>query len=189
MERDQLAEAALRGDEDALLKRIQVDKRQMYAIAYSYMRSESDALEAIQETVCRVWLKRKSLRDPKLFSTWMMRILIRVCIDEKRKRKREMIVEWPNSFYDKSAEAEDRMQQHSTERLDMTMMLQQLPPEQRMVVTLKYYRDMTLTEIAALMGKPEGSIKTWLHKALKRMRKQMAATNPEMVAEVNRLET
>lgn len=38
------------------------------------------------------------------------------------------------------------------------------------VVILKYYEDMTLTEIANLLEKPEGTVKTWLHKALNELR-------------------
>ncbi|MFD1957064.1 hypothetical protein ACFSL6_23525 [Paenibacillus thailandensis] len=53
MEADQLAAAGIEGDEHALLQRIELDKRKMYGIAYAYLRNETDALEAIQETVCR----------------------------------------------------------------------------------------------------------------------------------------
>ncbi|MBD2872622.1 sigma-70 family RNA polymerase sigma factor [Paenibacillus arenilitoris] len=165
MEKDEYASAAIKGDETALLQRIEMDKQQLYAIAYSYMRNEDDALEAVQETVCRVWVKRRTLREPQFFSTWMIRILIRVCLDARKKRQREWPLERDIGRRERLGQADD-----AAERLDIAAQVQLLPPKYRMVVTLKYYRDMTITDIAKLLEKPEGTIRTWLNKALKTLR-------------------
>jgi len=180
MERDEQSGADLRKDDDALLKRIETERDKMYGIAYAYMRNESDALEAVQETVCRVWMKRRSIREPRYFATWMIRILINVCMDERKKRKRELPS--PDANLDRLA-ASDR----TLERLGMAEQLAELPPRYRMVVVLKYYRDMTVMEIAELLEKPDGTIRTWLHKALKLLRRDMElgkeGTRHERVAE------
>lgn len=178
MEQDEWASAAGKGDHEALISRIAMDKDKMYGIAYSYLRSEADALDAIQETVCRVWMKRKSLRDPKYFSTWMIRILIRVCLDAKKKQRREIPFMHDHAanqvdYWAVQGEVAGHTQGRTAERLDMAMLVQSLRPELRMVVTLKYYRDMTVADIAELMEKPEGTIKTWLHKALTQLRRDM----------------
>lgn len=169
MDRDECAAAAIRGDEEALLKRIDMDKQQLYGIAYSYMRNETDTLEAIQETVCRVWTKRHTLREPKFFTTWTIRILIRVCMDEQKKRTREQ----PAEAYVQRFEGETHPDD-AAERLDLAIQVQALPANYRMVVALKYYRDMTITEIAQLLEKPDGTIRTWLNKALRILRSDMA---------------
>lgn len=160
--------ADLRGDDEALLRRIEIEKSKMYGIAFAYMRNEADALEAIQETVCRVWLKRRGLRDENYFTTWMIRILINVCMDERKKRKREK----PSP-----ADQLERMgtAQEPTERMGMAEEIAKLPPNYRMVIVLKYYRDMTITDIAELLEKPDGTIRTWLHKALKQMKAEMGS--------------
>lgn len=170
MNKDEWAEAAVRGDEAALLQRIELDKHQMYGIAYSYMRSESDALEAIQETVCRIWTKRRSLREPKFFTTWAIRILIRVCMDARKKQTRESPTESIPQQYGMNAKMVDH---EAAVRLDMAAQVQMLPANYQMVITLKYYRDMTITEIAELLEKPDGTIRTWLNKALKSLRADM----------------
>lgn len=165
MDRDDCAAAAIKGDDDALIARIQMDQSRLYGIAYSYMRNETDALEAIQETTFRVWSKRRSLRDPKVFTTWVTRILIRVCLDERKKRLRERPLS--NGLPERDAQTAT---EHGIDRLDMAVQLQRLPSKYRMVIVLKYYRDMTITEIAELLEKPDGTIRTWLHQALKRLR-------------------
>jgi RNA polymerase sigma factor (sigma-70 family) len=177
MNKDEWAEAAIRGDETALLQRIEQDKHQMYGIAYSYMRNESDALEAMQETVCRIWTKRHTLREPKFFTTWAIRILIRVCMDARKKQTRERPTEYIEEQYDMKGKMVD---QDAAARLDMAAQIQMLPVNYRMVITLKYYRDMTITEIAELLEKPDGTIRTWLNKALKGLRADMADMKEEI---------
>ncbi|MDQ6422775.1 sigma-70 family RNA polymerase sigma factor [Paenibacillus sp. LHD-117] len=159
-------QADLRMDQESLLKRIEIEKNKMYGIAFAYLRNEADALEAIQETVCRVWTKRKSLKDERFFTTWMIRILINVCMDERKKRKREAPARL--EMLDRAATHRD-----PEERMGMAEQIAKLPSNLRMVIVLKYYRDMTITEIAEMMEKPDGTIRTWLHKALKQMRADM----------------
>ncbi|OMF25669.1 hypothetical protein BK133_21520 [Paenibacillus sp. FSL H8-0548] len=173
MNRDDLASRAIRDDEAALLERIELDKHQMYGIAYSYMRNEPDALEAIQETVCRIWIKRHTLKEPRFFTTWTIRILIRVCMDTKKKQLRERPTEDTSQQFDVTEGIEAAL------RLDMAAQVKLLPPKYRMVITLKYYRDMTITEIAELLEKPDGTIRTWLNKALKMLRFHMAEEEGE----------
>ncbi|REK74133.1 sigma-70 family RNA polymerase sigma factor [Paenibacillus paeoniae] len=158
--------ADLRKDDVALLERIQKEKNKMYGIAYAYMRNETDALEAVQETVCRVWVKRRSLRNEQYFATWMIRILINVCMNERKKRDRERPS--PAERLERTTDT-DRL----IESIGMAEQIAKLPSQYRMIVVLKYYRDMTITEIADLLEKPDGTIRTWLHKALKQLRQDM----------------
>ncbi|WP_151734978.1 sigma-70 family RNA polymerase sigma factor [Paenibacillus tengchongensis] len=135
---------------------------QLYSIAYSYLRSRHDALEAVQEATCRAWIKRNTLKHPQAFKSWLIRILIYVCIDEQRRRKRTV-----PAAGDPMAEAGAC---DNTARLEMLWVLDQVKPKYRHVLLLKYYHDMTLSEIAETFGKPEGTIKTWQHKGLKQLR-------------------
>jgi RNA polymerase sigma-70 factor (ECF subfamily) len=153
-------------DRETILAELEREKGKMYGIAFAYLRNEEDALEAIQETVCRAWMHRSSLKESNYFSTWVIRILIHVCMDERKKRKRERppVVD-PYS--------QSTIEIESAERMDLETQLSKLPPNYRMVIVLKYYRDMTITQIAEMMEKPEGTIKTWLHKALKQLRTEL----------------
>ncbi|OBZ15382.1 MULTISPECIES: sigma-70 family RNA polymerase sigma factor [Bacillales] len=177
MNKEELAEAAIRGDEAAFLQRVELDKQQMYGIAYSYMRNEADALEALQETVCRIWTKRRDLREARFFTTWSIRILIRVCMDARKKQTRERPTEGIAQQYGNGMRADEA---DAAARLDMAAQVQQLPANYRMVITLKYYRDMTITEIAELLEKPDGTIRTWLNKGLKCLRADMTEMKEEI---------
>jgi RNA polymerase sigma factor (sigma-70 family) len=177
MNKEELAEAAIKGDEEAFLQRVELDKHQMYGISYSYMRNEADALEALQETVCRIWAKRRGLREPKFFTTWSIRILIRVCMDTRKKQTRERPTEAIAQQYGNGMKVDDV---DAAARLDMAAQVKLLPANYRMVITLKYYRDMTITEIAELLEKPDGTIRTWLNKGLKCLRADMTEMKEEI---------
>ncbi len=155
--------AALRGNAAAFHQLVAEQKMKMYSIAYSYLKNEADALEAIQETVCRAFLKLGKLKEPRFFHTWLIRILIHYCIDEqKRKRKTLPLYEMPETLAADLA---------LDEKVRLKMAVDRLAPHLRHIIILKYYEDMTLADIAELLEKPEGTVKTWLNKALTELRK------------------
>lgn len=165
MEEREWAANACQGDETAFYHLVSSQKRKLYGIAFSYLRNESDALDAVQETVCKAWLKCRQLKEPNAFMPWLIRILIHVCIDEQKRRKRTL----PLTALTQPASGE----MVSVHKLDLEIALERLKPKYRHVLTLKYYQDMTLTEIARILDRPEGTVKTWLHKGLKQLRGQM----------------
>jgi len=155
--------AAQRGDHEAFHRLVSAHKFKLYRIAYAYLKNEEDALEAIQEATCRAFVKLGKLKQPHYFHTWLVRILIHYCIDEqKRKRKMLPLFELPETLTADLA---------LDEKLQLGMAIDRLAPKLRHVIILKYYEDMTLTEIAKLLEKPEGTVKTWLHKALNELRR------------------
>lgn len=153
-------------EEEAFYEQVAVQKRKLYSIAYSYLRNEADSLEVLQEATCRAWIKRKSLKDANRFAPWLTRILINCCNDELKRRKRSAATEAVRS-------EEGIMEMKSDRRLDMEQALDGVKPKYRQVLVLKYYKDMTLTEIAEVLDKPEGTVKTWLSKGLKQLRDKM----------------
>jgi len=163
MSTEEMAAAAQRGDDDAFCELIRSDKARLYRIAYAYLKNEPDALEAIQEATCRAYGQLRKLREPRYFHTWFIRILIRCCIDEQKRRKRTLpLFRLPEPL------ARDL---NLEEKLGLELAIGRLKPKYRHIVILKYYEDMTLTDIARLLEKPEGTVKTWLNKALIELRR------------------
>lgn len=160
---------AMAGDEEAFLQLLMMHKDRLYRIALAYVKNEEDALEAIQETTFRAWKTIRKLRDPNSFSTWLVRILLNCCHDEWKRKRRQRERADRSGFLDEGkpsppAEAEWVGRIHMADALD------RLEPKYKQVILLKYYEDMTLTAIAETLGKPVGTVKTWLHKALAQMK-------------------
>lgn len=173
-----LAVKAAKGDEAAFLVLMDLERQRMGRIAAACLHNEADVLEAIQETVCRAWLKRRGLRQPEFMSTWLVRILLRICADELARRKRQPVSEQLEQQERAGLSANDEAEL-ATARLDMDALIGSLEPPYRDVIQLKYKKDMTLADIAKTLAKPPGTIKTWLHKALGQLRTQLGAQSPE----------
>lgn len=150
--------------EEAFYERVLLSKKTLYGIAYSYLHNEADALEMLQEATYRAWSKRTSLKEESRFEGWLIRILINCCNDELKRRKR--------TFPSATGELPERgtSEMTSDRKLDMQRAMEKVKPKYRQVLVLKYFRDMTITEIGHLLEKPEGTVKTWLNKGLKQLR-------------------
>lgn len=160
---EQLVREAQKGDDQAFYQLILMHKERMYRVAYAFLRTETDALEAIQEATCRAYLKLSAVKEPAYFSTWLTRLLIHLCIDEQKRRKRWILEETDRERIDPQTD-------HTDERILLQAAMERLSPIQRNVIILKYFEDLTIREIASLLDHPEGTIKTWLHKALGALR-------------------
>ncbi|MEJ8304870.1 sigma-70 family RNA polymerase sigma factor [Saccharibacillus sacchari] len=154
---------SLSEQEAQFFERVERQQRKLYAIAFSYLRSEADSLEAVQEATCRAWIKRKRLKNPDVFESWLIRIVINCCMDELRRRKRS----FPTAEFEEKA-GTGEMQSHN--RIDLERAFGKMKSKYRHAVMLKYYHGMTSAQIAHVLKKPEGTVKTWLREGLKQLK-------------------
>ncbi|RTR25834.1 sigma-70 family RNA polymerase sigma factor [Robertmurraya yapensis] len=156
-----LVRRAIRGDEDAFLQLIKMYKVDLYKTSFSYFRNEEEALEALQEVTYRAFKSIRKVKEPAYFKTWLIRIMINYCNDQLRKKKREVL----NEEYLASQGISE-----THEGLEIEEALLGLDQRSREIITLKYFHGLKIKEIALAMECPEGTVKTWLHKALESLR-------------------
>jgi len=134
-----------------------------YRLAYSYLQDKEDSLDAVQTAVCRALERRDSLREAGAMRTWFTRILINVCMDLLRQRKRVALVS--SEALDKGS-YEDPLPEDGalSQRVDI------LPPEVQTVVKLRFYEDFTLQEISDATGWNLNTVKSRLYAGLKKLR-------------------
>ncbi|MCY6369736.1 sigma-70 family RNA polymerase sigma factor [Clostridium ganghwense] len=152
---------AQKGDDDAFYKLICTYKCELYKIAYSYLNNEQDSLDAIQETTYRAYKNISKLRTPQYFKTWLIRILINYCSDELNQNKKLKLIKHQSNIQNK---------QYDNSNIEAVELLDSLKPDYKKIILLKYFHDFTLRDIAQIMKKPEGTVKTWLYKALKQLK-------------------
>lgn len=134
-----------------------------YRLAYSYLQDREEALDAVQTAVCHALERRSSLRDGAALRTWFARILVNVCMDTLRQRKRVTLV--PPEALD-SGSYEDPLPEDGA----LSRRVNALPPEVQTVVKLRFYEDMTLREISAVTGWNLNTVKSRLYAGLKKLR-------------------
>jgi RNA polymerase sigma-70 factor (ECF subfamily) len=143
-----------------------------YRLARAILRDATDAQDATHDAFEQAWRKWSTLRDPSRFEPWFDRILVNTCRDRLRSGRRmatDISVEVAITAGDPFTQAQDR---------DLLAgAIAALPPEHRIVVALRYYRDLPVDEIASRLGIPPGTVHSRLHYALKRLHASIDAAD------------
>jgi RNA polymerase sigma-70 factor (ECF subfamily) len=167
---DPLAARLADGDPLAPRDLVQRHYRELYRYAFSVLREERAAEDAVQDAFERAFsalgrYSEERLRAMRL-RPWMYRITLNVARNRLRQR-REVPVEEP-SVAGGAASDQDR-----EAVMDVLAGLGKLPERQRVAVTLRYLQDMPYAEISGVTGWPEGTAKTLVRRGLMRLRKSM----------------
>lgn len=128
----------------------------LYRVAASYLHGEADRLDAVSEAIAKAWEKRRTLREERLFGTWITRILIRECVNIQRRQKRVVPVE---ALPEHVGEAE------CTAAEQLRLALERLPQRQRTMVVLHYMEGYEVSEVARVMGTTKGAVCAGLSRA------------------------
>lgn len=143
-------------------KRIEQIRTKLYKTAFLYLGNETQALEAVDETVYKALCGYRKLRQPEFFDTWITRILINECHNEQRRNKRlHLFDEIPET-------AEERF-----DSLPLKDAICRLPKELKEVVILRYFIGFTLVEAAEALKIPQGTAATRQRKALKLLKLEL----------------
>lgn len=151
-------------DKDTFVRQVTDLQGGLYRVAASYLRGESDRLDAVSEAITRAWEKRHTLREESLFRTWITRILIRECVNIQRRQKRSVPVD---ALPEAESEPED-------ERIAaLREALAQLPQRQRTMTVLHYMEGYDVREVARIMGTTKSAVCAGLSRARTRLRALM----------------
>jgi RNA polymerase sigma factor (sigma-70 family) len=156
------SDAAFAALSDAALRRV-------YGLAGYLLGNAADAEEATQEAMARAWRARRSLRDPAAFEVWLDRIVVNTCRDRLRRRRTVQIVDLEASG---EIEARDPFRGFLA-RDELEAALEGLTPDQRVVVVLRFWRDLSLEQISERLDWPLGTVKSRLHHAMAAMKKRL----------------
>ncbi|GHI01157.1 sigma-70 family RNA polymerase sigma factor [Neobacillus kokaensis] len=166
-----LVKKAIKGDDSAFLQLVQLYKIDLYKTALSFLRNEEEALEAIQEVTYRAYKNRKSVKEPAYFKTWLLRIMINYCNDHLKKQKRVVL-------NDEILTLQGTAESHT--EMELKDAMKGLDDRSREILTLKYFHDLKIKEIAETLQCPEGTVKTWLNKALKALKEKLEGNGGDM---------
>ena len=135
----------------------------LFRLAYTYMRNADDAMDVVQESVCKAISRYDGIRNEQAIRSWLCRIVVNTAMDQLRRRKREITVEqMPESGYE-----------DTYSNLDLQRLLNELNDRERTIVVLRFFEDMRLQDIAEITGENPNTVKTTLYRCLKKMRIQM----------------
>ncbi|MCM2674491.1 RNA polymerase sigma factor [Alkalicoccobacillus plakortidis] len=158
---------AKKGDEKSFLKIFQCYEKDIYRMAYLYVKNQNDALDVVQEVAYRSYKNISSLENPDYLKTWLIKIAITCSLNVINKNNK--VVNFRVDHEGKSA--------NEMEDVCLSIALQELidllDVEEKSVVILKYYEDYSFKEISEILNIPLGTAKSILYRALGKLRKEL----------------
>ncbi|HVD01260.1 MAG TPA: RNA polymerase sigma factor [Candidatus Dormibacteraeota bacterium] len=134
-----------------------------YHLAFGMLRSEADAEDAVQEAVLSAWKHFKRFRPGSDVRPWLLKIVANQCRGQLRNRWNGVVKE-PLVTPAATAAALD------AQDLDLRRALGNLPYDQRLVLVLRYYLDLSFEEVGKTLGVSTKAAKSRTHRALERLR-------------------
>lgn len=130
-----------------------------YRIAFSYAHNESDAMDIVQEAAYKAILKSDTLKSPEYVDTWLCRIIMNEAFSFLRKQKDTTDIEDVQVAH-----------QDTYENIDLKKAIDQLEPKDRTIVTLRFFEDRRLDEIAEILDENLSTVKSRLYRVMNKLK-------------------
>jgi RNA polymerase sigma-70 factor (ECF subfamily) len=149
-----------------------------YRLARVIVGDHAEAEDAVHDACLTAWQKWATLRDPERFEAWFGRILVNTCRNRLQRASRVRVVDVSAELGSRSPTAGDD-QAAVDRRADLGVAIARLGPDDRVILALRYYRDLPIDEIGRLLGVPSGTVKSRVHNALRRLHDVLDETETE----------
>lgn len=169
--RDRVTRAA-----EEFADRVTAELDRAYRLAAVILGSALEAEDVVADAALAAWRGRGSLRETDRFEAWFSRIVVNACRDRLRVRRRRPVAEMPALEVAASSAAlggDFRDGVHDRDALSRAF--ESLEPDERIVLVLRFWHDLTVDAIAERIGIPAGTVKSRLHHATGRLRTALAA--------------
>jgi RNA polymerase sigma-70 factor (ECF subfamily) len=176
---EQLIEIYLKGNKKALELLISRYLKPIYNFVYKYVNNSHDAEDITQETFVKIWKNLKKFDQEKKFKAWIYQVARNTMIDFFRRRKtipfsRFEDANGDNVLIETLADL-NPLPLEIFEKKDwaqrLTAAIDQLSPKYRAVVSMRYHEQLTLQEIAKILGEQLNTVKSRYRRALIELRR------------------
>ncbi len=170
---------------DSLVERYQA---RAYRLAWSILRDAEEARDVSQEAFIRLFQSAGSFGGRSRFSTWFYRLLVNLCLDQRRKTRwwRQIFAGADGARGPETERAETSLDRQPAPSIDPIESLDRqraaerlwtavgtLSPQQRAVVVLQAQEELSTKEIATILKCSEPTVRVHLHRALTTLRRRV----------------
>lgn len=169
-ERD-LLERCRRGERDAFRALFETYKGKVYSVALRFSGNEAVAMDIAQDTFLKLFSSIGDFRGDANFETWVYRMVVNRCLDQKRRARRWMPLgaDFLSSLRVPGDALADLLRSEVSARVKAAV--EKLPAEMRIAIVLRYTEGLSYEQMAEVLGCSQGTIASRLsraHKALER---------------------
>jgi RNA polymerase sigma-70 factor, ECF subfamily len=172
---EELVDACLAGEESAFDVLVGRWEKRIRGAIYRIIGSEDDARDLCQEAFLKAYRSLSTFKREARFSSWLYQIALNLCRDRMRRRRGRTMVsldelaEGGTAMKMPGPSALDVLEERDVSRL-VAAAIDSLAGEQREVIILKEYQDLTFLEIAQVLDVPISTVKTRLYRGLDQLR-------------------
>lgn len=169
-------EACQQGDREAFQTLFEVYKDKVFSIAvYSVGGDRSIADDVTQQIFLKLFTAIKQFRGESEFTTWLYRLVVNACMDERRRQKR--LLPWGdakpiNNARDQKPQEKEYARTEVAESVRAA--IEQLKPKFRLPILLKYVEGLSYDEIATVMSCSKGTVASRLNRGHSQLAKHLA---------------
>lgn len=170
-----LAERAKSGDRKAVSDLAALYGPELYRLALYLLNSEEEARDAAADIFARL-LATPGIIPPDRFHAWLMRVAYNHCMDILRRRKtlNRLLPKIYHRMEEHLGPSPEQAAVEADEQAEVRQAVSGLPEQERVMVVLRYYRQMSYSEISYVLGIPEATVGTRLHRAREKLRRMLA---------------
>ena len=165
----QLVQLAQQNDQDAIEELYRQTYNSVYQTVKTMVKDDDTALDIVQDSFVKGFDNLNQLNEPEKFSAWMRQIAANRARDYLKKKRPTLFTEMENEDGEMQEFADDCMEHLPEEVLDraetarlVKEILDTLPEEQRAVIFMMHYEQMTVKEIAQALDCSENTVKSRL---------------------------
>jgi RNA polymerase sigma-70 factor (ECF subfamily) len=173
---DDLVRRCQAGDREPFRQLVERYGNIMFGTALQMTGDRSLAEELTQDAFVNAWRGIGGFRLGSPLRPWLLRILHNRVVSHKRRRLLDLL---PLPSADRARDGQpgpETVVELGEGRAEMRAALDGLPHDQRRIVVLRYYSELSIPEIAQVIGVPDGTVKSRLHRALQRLRQNLETT-------------
>ena len=169
-------------DKHSFRELFQLYEKYLYCLCYSYTQSQQDALDLVQEIYIKVFNNIKNFDDSLPFHPWIRKISVNTCLNFRRTIKNNIVS--LNKSIDEDITLEDVLVSEDDVEDEIVNLeikdiiksnLKEIPDKYRIIIVLRYYENLNYNEIAKLLDKPLGTVKTELYRAKALLKNKLKA--------------
>ena len=171
----ELIQEFLKGKQWAFDRLMTLHQKRVYRIAVGMLSDHDEAADITQEAFIRAFRSLKNFQFGSSFGTWLYRITVNLCISHIRRTKLHQHLSLSEVSHVLSSPlgrpARDLALKDLAQEIEDA--IDALPPKQRAIFVMHYYQQMPHKEIAKIMNRSEGAIKSSYCQAVKKLRKRL----------------
>ena len=178
------------GDSNAFSVLVDRYKDLVFTLSLKMLKNREEAEEVAQDTFIKVFKSLSKFKGDSKFSTWIYKVTYNSCLDRLKKNKKEQLKVAIDEYTEHQVKTIDNALENMVEeerQQAIKACLEFLPPDDSFLLTLYYFEEQSLDEIAKVVGLTANNVKVKLFRSRKKLTSILKANlEPEIIEQYER---